>query len=99
MIGIDLVDVRRFEATTRLPQFIKRFHVSGDSPLDVAKTWACLEAIIKAEDQPFDPTSISIQFVAGQRPQVNDPHNILSKPYILSLSHDADLVIAVALRT
>lgn len=64
----------------------------------MAKTWACLEAVIKAEDQPFDPTRIRIRFPQHQRPVVEDPDHVLSSAYIISVSHENKMVIAVAVR-
>lgn len=98
MIGIDLVDVKRFERTTRLHRFIARFRVNGKTPLAVAKTWACVEAILKAEDQAFDPTKISIGFPDNHRPVVHDPDGVLSGVYALSISHENHMVIAVAIK-
>jgi phosphopantetheinyl transferase (holo-ACP synthase) len=98
MIGIDLVDLTRFETTPRLSQYLSRFHVDGTTPLAAAKTWACLEAIIKAEDQPFDPTQIHIRFPKGHRPTVSDPKQVLSGNYVLSVSHEAQMVIAIAIK-
>jgi phosphopantetheinyl transferase (holo-ACP synthase) len=99
MVGIDLVDLTRFEATSRLPHFVARFHVDGTTPMAAAKTWACLEAITKAEDLPFDPTQIRIRFPKHQRPVIEDPAKVLSGNYSLSLSHQGQMVIAVALKT
>ena len=99
MIGIDLVDIARFEATKRLPQMIKRFQVDGSTPLAMAKTWACIEAVIKASDCDFCPTDIQIRFPRGQRPQVQDPSQVLDGEYVLSVSHTRTQVIAVAQRT
>jgi phosphopantetheinyl transferase (holo-ACP synthase) len=98
MIGIDLVDIARFEATNRLPQMIKRFQVDGSTPLAVAKTWACIEAVIKASDCDFCPTDIQIRFPTGQRPQVQDPNQVLDGEYVLSVSHSHHQVIAIAQR-
>jgi phosphopantetheinyl transferase (holo-ACP synthase) len=98
MIGIDLVDLTRFETTARLSRYLSRFCVDGTTPLAAAKTWACLEAIIKAEDQPFNPTDIKVRFLKGHRPTVSDPKQVLSGNYVLSVSHDAQMVIAVAIR-
>jgi len=98
MIGIDLVDLTRFETTTRLSRYLSRFCVDGNTPLAAAKTWACLEAITKAEDRPFDPTQIQIRFPKGQRPIVQDPNHVLSGNYVLGLSHESQMVIAVAIR-
>ena len=98
MIGVDLVDLTRFETTARLSRYLSRFCVDGTTPLAAAKTWACLEAIIKAEDQPFNPTDIKVRFPKGLRPTVDDPKQVLSGNYVLSVSHDAQMVIAVAIR-
>ena len=98
MIGIDLVDIARFESSRHLPKFIKRFQIKDGTPVAVAKTWACLEAITKAEDQAFDPTSICIKFPPGCRPQVHDPDQVLSGSYVLSVSHQGQMVTAVAIR-
>ena len=98
MIGIDLVDLTRFETSKRLSRFCERFHVDGHTPLAVAKTWACLEAIVKAEDQAFEPDRISIRFPRHQRPQVHDPDQVLSGSYVLSVSHQGQMVTAVAIR-
>ena len=99
MIGIDLVDLTRFETTARLSRYLSRFCVDGTTPLAAAKTWACLEAITKAEDRPFDPTCIKVLFPKGLRPKINDPEHALSGNYILSVSHEAQMVIAIAIRT
>lgn len=98
MIGVDLVDVKRFERTARLDRFITRFCADGTTPLCMAKTWACIEAITKAEDLPFDPTQIRIRFPKNQRPTVEDPAQVLSGSYVLGLSHENNMVIAVAIK-
>ena len=98
MIGIDMVSVSRFRNSGRLDRFVDRFGVDGTNPEAVAKTWACLEAIIKAEDQAFEPDRIRVKFPWGQRPCVEDPNGVLSAQYILSVSYEKDFVIAVAQR-
>lgn len=98
MIGVDLVDAGRFETTEKLSRFLERFHADGNTPMAMAKTWACIEAITKAEDQPFDPTQIRIRFPRYQRPTVEDPDHVLSGSYVLSVSHENKMVIAVAVR-
>jgi len=98
MLGVDLVDLTRFETTSRLQRFCERFQVDGNTAMAAAKTWACLEAIVKAEDQPFEPTRISIRFPKHQRPEVYDPDQVLSGSYVLSVSHQGQMIIAVALR-
>ena len=99
MIGVDLVDISRIEATKRLPQFVKRFQVDGSTPLAVAKTWACIEAVTKASNLDFCPTDIQIKFPKGKRPQVHDPKQVLDGEYVLSVSHTHCQVIAIAQRT
>jgi phosphopantetheinyl transferase (holo-ACP synthase) len=99
MIGVDIVDISRIEASKRLPQFIKRFQVDGSTPLAVAKTWSCIEAVIKASDCDFCPTDIQIKFPKGSRPQIQDPKQMLDGEYVLSVSHTRHQVIAIAQRT
>jgi phosphopantetheinyl transferase (holo-ACP synthase) len=98
MIGVDLVDSTRFETTAKLSRFLERFHADGSTPMVMAKTWACIEAITKAEDKPFNPTQIRIRFPPHQRPIVEDPNHVLSSSYVLSVSHENKMVIAVAIR-
>lgn len=98
MIGIDMVSVLRFQRSSRLNRFVDRFNVDGSDAVTVAKTWACLEAIVKAEDRAFEPDRIRIRFPKGQRPWVEDLQGVLSGRYTLSVSHEKDLVIAVAQR-
>ena len=98
MIGIDLVAIDRFESSDRLSKFLSHFRVDGTTALAAAKTWACMEAIIKAEDQEFDINKIRIRFPKGQRPEVEDPDQVLSCSYALSVSHEGSMVIAIAQR-
>jgi phosphopantetheinyl transferase (holo-ACP synthase) len=99
VIGIDIVDCTRFERSSHLKKFISRFDVDGENTRDVAKTWACLEAIIKAESHAFDPTDIKIKFPNNSAPLVVDNNCVLKHSYQLSVSHERSLVIAVALGT
>ena len=99
MIGIDVVDVLRFSQSSRLPRFLRKFNVDGSSALCAAKTWACIEAVIKASDCDFCPTDIQIKFPKGQRPLVQDPDQVLDGEYVLSVSHTRHQVIAIAQRT
>lgn len=98
MIGIDITKISRFEMMTRFPSFLKRFNVEGNDAVSAAKTWACLEAIVKAEGRPFAYNKIRIKFPANSSPIVEDPESILKGSYALSLSHDGDILVAVALR-
>ena len=98
MIGIDLVNVTRFENSRHLSKFLKRFNVNGTTAITAAKTWACLEAIVKAEPRSFCPTDIHITFPAGQAPILHDPKQTLSSKYALSISHEDCYVVAVAVK-
>ena len=97
MIGIDITKVSRFNSIT-LPRLIRRLNVDGDSPLAAAKTWACLEALVKAEGKPFDYAAVKILFPRDHAPVIVDEQAELSHQYMLSLSHEDDLVVAVAIR-
>lgn len=96
-LGIDLTDICRFEQSSHLPKYVKRFHVEKNSALAAAKTWACLEALIKAEPESFDPTDIQICFPPNAPPVVIDSKNTLKYDYLLSISHEGSMVVAVAL--
>lgn len=98
MIGIDITKISRFEMMTHFPAFLKRFNVEGDDAVSAAKTWSCLEAIVKAEGRSFAYNKIRIRFPANSSPVVEDPEGILQGSYALSLSHDDDILVAVALR-
>lgn len=97
MIGIDLTRESRFE-TMPLARLSKFLGHELDSPRTAAKVWCCIEAILKAEGKSFDFKRINLVFTPNQRPTVEDPEKILSGQYVLSLSHEGDLVTAVALR-
>jgi phosphopantetheinyl transferase (holo-ACP synthase) len=98
-IGIDLVDLNRFVNSRHRDKFVSRFCTADAAPLTIAKTWACLEAIIKAEHDAFDPTLLIIQFPKNSSPIVQDPKKVLKYQYQLSISHEKSLVVAVALGT
>jgi phosphopantetheinyl transferase (holo-ACP synthase) len=99
MIGIDITRISRFQETKHLEKFLKRYKVDGTTPTAAAKTWACIEAIIKAEGKFVDATKLKIVFNKFQRPILVDVHNILSGSYTLTLSHDGDILVAVALKS
>ncbi len=99
MIGIDITRISRFQSMSRLDKFIENLNVDGSTPLAVAKTWACVEALIKANGSPFKYSQIRIKFPKDMPPQIEDPNNILNGKYYLSLSHEDDMVIAVAVKT
>ena len=97
MIGIDLTTISRFESVD-LEWFSKRLGQTLETPRHAAKVWCCLEALIKAKGSRFDFKKIKLIFDVGQPPRVEDVDNILGGQYVLSLSHEGDLVTAVALR-
>jgi phosphopantetheinyl transferase (holo-ACP synthase) len=97
MIGIDITRLSRFKRLHFLTKLFKRYHIDGNSAMAAAKTWACLEALVKAKGEPFDFKKIKILFPQGQRPVIEDPENVLGGSYMLALSHEDDLVIAVAI--
>lgn len=97
MIGIDITRISRFENMKNLDRFIKRFNVDGSTPLAAAKTWACLEAVYKAEGGGVTSDQVRILFPKNSAPQLVDVNNTLGK-YHLTLSHEGDLVVAVAVK-
>ena len=98
MIGIDLTKISRFEKMKSLNRLMEKLNVDGDTPLAAAKTWACMEAIVKAEGKGFDYGKVKIKFPFNSAPIVIDDENILQYQYVLSLSHEDDTVAAVAMR-
>jgi phosphopantetheinyl transferase (holo-ACP synthase) len=97
MIGIDITRLSRFKRTHFLAKFLRRYFVDGTDAISAAKTWACIEALVKAKGVPFDYSKIKIKFPQGQRPFIEDPDDVLEGTYMLTLSHEDDLVIAVAI--
>lgn len=97
MIGIDITRISRFKEMTHLKKFLCRFNVDGDTALAAAKTWACLEAIYKAESGGYAINDVKILFPKNQAPKVIELNPVLKYDYTLSLTHDGDLVVAVAL--
>ena len=99
MIGIDITRISRFEKMALLPKFLKRFNVDGDTALAAAKTWACLEALYKAEGGGIGPTQVRVVFPKNSAPKIVDLENTLKYNYTMTISHEDDLVVAVALGT
>lgn len=97
MIGVDITNISRFQEMSNLEQFCKRYNVGKVNALDAAKTWACLEAVLKAEGASYDFTKVRIDFPQGSRPVFVDEQKILPNDYVLSLSHEGDMLVAVAL--
>ena len=79
-----------------LDKFISRFNVDGTTPVAAAKTWACLEAIIKSESGNCCINNIRIVFDKNSAPKVIELCPVLKYSYTLSVSHEDDLVVAVA---
>ena len=99
MIGIDITRISRFEKMSNLEQFIKRFNVDGTTALAAAKTWACLEAVYKAEGGNVNSEQIRVLFRKNSAPKIVDVDNTLKYNYTMTLSHEDDLVVAVAFGT
>ena len=97
MIGIDLTRISRFEEMN-LPRLGKFLGHDLDTAQTAAKVWCCYEALIKAEGKRIDFKSIRLVLTPNQRPVLEDPNSVLSGNYILSISHEGDLVTAIAMR-
>lgn len=98
MIGIDITKISRFERMENFDRFLTRFAVDGNTAVAAAKTWACIEALIKARGESFKFNQIKITFPYNSSPQIIDHSNVLGGKYHLTLSHEDDLVVAVAIR-
>lgn len=98
MIGIDLTKISRFEQMKTLDRLLEKLNVDGTDAVAAAKTWACMEALVKAEGKGFDYGKLKIRFPFNSAPIVIDDQNILQHQYVLSLSHEDDTVAAVAMR-
>jgi phosphopantetheinyl transferase (holo-ACP synthase) len=97
MIGIDLTKISRFDRINLNRLGHKLGHKLDDST-SAAKTWACLEAITKAEQHKISPKNLKLVFERNKPPVVLDPNNTLSGEYVLSLTHEDGYVVAVAFR-
>jgi phosphopantetheinyl transferase (holo-ACP synthase) len=98
MIGVDITTISRFKDIDFLSRFLKKFNVDGKDAVSAAKTWACLEAITKAEGGVINYSNIKILFPKKKSPEVIDSEKKLSGTYKLTLSHENDTVVAVAFR-
>lgn len=99
MIGIDITKISRFEKMPNLESFIKRFSVDGTTAIAAAKTWACLEAVYKAEGGGVTSDQVRVLFPQNSAPKIVDVNNTLKYNYTITLSHEDDLVVAVAFGT
>jgi phosphopantetheinyl transferase (holo-ACP synthase) len=97
MIGTDITKISRFKSEW-LNRYNCRFNTNYSNIKDVAKFWACYESIVKAEGKQIQYRDIRISFPKSMAPQVEDVGNVLSGSYVLTLSHEDDLIIAIALR-
>ena len=97
MIGIDLTKISRFNSIN-LDRLGNKLGHKLDSSLSAAKTWACLEAITKAEQHKISPKNLKLVFERNKPPVVLDPNSTLSGEYVLSLTHEDGYVVAVAFR-
>jgi phosphopantetheinyl transferase (holo-ACP synthase) len=93
-IGIDLTRISRWAEMpeSRRQSIADRYMQISIEPLDMAKWWVCHEAIIKCLGTSPKWRENSITFPPGQAPQYQGDHGIK-----LSLSHEGDLITAVAL--
>jgi phosphopantetheinyl transferase (holo-ACP synthase) len=64
MIGIDLTKISRFDRID-LDRLGNKLGHKLDSSLLAAKTWACLEAITKAEQHKISPKNLKLVFSTG----------------------------------
>jgi phosphopantetheinyl transferase (holo-ACP synthase) len=97
MIGIDIISISRFK-NLDLNKLGKKLGTELCSAEHAAKTWACLEAIYKASSTKFYFKDIQILFKKNCPPVIVDTNNVLKSKYILSLTHEKDLCIAVAIK-
>ena len=94
MIGIDITKADRFAEVPpdRLQKLAARYHTEFSSLMQAAKWWACHEAVIKCLGTSPDWKTSKISFPPDSAPLYQGAENIK-----LSLSHEAGLIVAVAL--
>ena len=97
MIGIDLTKISRFDRID-LDRLGNKLGHKFDDSISAAKTWACLEAITKAEQHRINSKNLKLIFERNKPPFVLDPNNTISGEYVLSLTHEDGYVVAVAFR-
>lgn len=97
MIGVDITKISRF-SEDRLDSYNSKFGTKYTNIKDVAKFWACYESIVKAEGKSFPYNSIEINFPSNEAPKVKNTKNVLSGEYFLTLSHEDDMIVAIAFR-
>jgi phosphopantetheinyl transferase (holo-ACP synthase) len=97
MIGIDITKISRFDPA-KLHFYNEKFKTNYLSIKDVAKFWVCFESLVKAEGKYFNHKDVKISFSPNQAPEIKDTNGVLSGDYVLSLSHEEDLIIAIAMR-
>lgn len=93
MIGIDSTRISRWQnmSDKKLKRFSTLLQQETHEPLTIAKAWACSEAIYKAIG--YTPSGV-IEF-----PKKKPPVFIGEEKIVLSLTHEGDFVIAIALNT
>lgn len=93
MIGIDCTRISRWQnmQVTKLDRFARLLKQNNSEPLTIAKAWACSEAMYKALG--YNPNGV-ISFPKKKPPVFKGEENI-----VLSLTHEGDFVIAVAINT
>lgn len=95
MVGIDLTTISRFEAMSdhRRRQLASKFYTEWPTGRYAAKWWACHEAVIKCLGSPPDWKISKIEF-----PERSAPRYTGNETINLSLSHEGDLVTAIAIK-
>jgi holo-[acyl-carrier-protein] synthase len=104
-IGIDMVNVHRIERAMSNPRFVSRIltpnEVAGRklTPTFVAGRWAAKEAIAKCIGAPIGWHDVEVLGCSGEAPRVwVHPSRLPShRSILLSISHERDAAIAVAL--
>lgn len=88
MIGVDMATISRFESL--IDRLNKLWGTKYATSIECAKHWTLSEAIYKAGGQ-LPGHTLEFEFKHGEPPTCN-------RPYHLSLSHEGDTIVAVALR-
>lgn len=94
MIGIDITDWSRFAEMpdSKRQQIAQRYKHNYTDARQLAKWWACHEAVIKCLARSPNWLESRIEFPENSPPQYIGPETIS-----LSLSHERNIIVAVAL--
>lgn len=88
MIGVDITTISRFEDKVDALNWF--WDTKYEQHIDCAKHWALAEAIYKAGGR-YRAKELRFVFEIGEPPTCNVPYDI-------SISHEGEMLIAVALR-